>query len=141
MSELWNPIKDFEKYYEVSSLGEVKSLDRTVGYRIKGTTRRMKGKKMKQKMDKFGYMNVCLCKGNKKFFPRVHLLVASAFNGERPDGLVCAHLDGNKLNNTPENLQWVTAKENESHKWIHGTMPKRDWHGRFIKIKNKQNVS
>jgi hypothetical protein len=49
-------------------------------------------------------------------------LVCRAFNGPPPrPGLHCAHLDGNKTNNTPANLAWVTGRENEAHKLLHGT--------------------
>lgn len=43
---------------------------------------------------------------------KVHQLVCEAFNGPRPDGLVCLHLDENYTNNRPENLKWGTQKEN-----------------------------
>jgi hypothetical protein len=42
----------------------------------------------------------------------VHALVALAFNGPRPDGMHVDHIDGNKANNRPENLQWVSPAEN-----------------------------
>lgn len=42
----------------------------------------------------------------------VHYLIAIAFHGPRPVGLHVDHLDGNKANNTPQNLQWVTPAEN-----------------------------
>lgn len=52
----------------------------------------------------------------------VHLLVCLAFNGEKPDDMEqVSHLDGNSHNNLPENLMWVTIKENHSHKILHKT--------------------
>jgi len=50
------------------------------------------------------------------------VLVAAAFHGPRPPGLHTAHLDGNRQNDRPENLAYVTPKENCHHKWAHGTM-------------------
>lgn len=41
-----------------------------------------------------------------------HLCVAYAWHGARPEGMVCDHLDGNKLNMHADNLQWITADEN-----------------------------
>jgi len=41
-----------------------------------------------------------------------HLCVAYAWHGARPEGMVCDHLDGNKLNMHADNLQWVTTDEN-----------------------------
>lgn len=52
----------------------------------------------------------------------VHTLVLTTFSGLRPKGYHCAHLDGSRDNNNLDNLRWVTAKENESHKKLHGTV-------------------
>jgi len=52
---------------------------------------------------------------------RVHVLVCSAFHGERPKGKECSHLDGNKQNNKPDNLKWETPSENRLRKFQHGT--------------------
>lgn len=43
---------------------------------------------------------------------RCHKLVCTAFHGPRPDGYVCDHLNGNHLDWTADNLQWVTPEEN-----------------------------
>lgn len=45
----------------------------------------------------------------------VHSLVAAAFHGPRPEGMVINHIDGNNQNNRPENLEYVTQKENVAH--------------------------
>jgi hypothetical protein len=43
----------------------------------------------------------------------VHRLVCEAFHGSPPDGKGhVAHFDGNKSNNTPENLRWASCYEN-----------------------------
>ena len=44
---------------------------------------------------------------------RIHRLVADAFLGKHDD-LVVNHINGNKLDNAVENLEWVTAKENST---------------------------
>lgn len=69
-----------------------------------------------------GYLAVSLWESNKgKTWP-VHQLVAMAFHGPRPsERHHAAHLDGNKLNNSADNIRWVTKEENESHKREHGT--------------------
>ena len=41
-----------------------------------------------------------------------HKLVCTAFHGQRPDGYECDHLNGNHLDWTADNLQWVTPEEN-----------------------------
>lgn len=43
---------------------------------------------------------------------KVAQLVCEAFNGPRPDGMVCIHIDENPANNRSSNLKWGTQKEN-----------------------------
>lgn len=52
----------------------------------------------------------------------IHRMVCEAYNGLCPDGMECRHLDGNRQNNRPENLEWADKKTNESDKVIHGTL-------------------
>jgi hypothetical protein len=40
-----------------------------------------------------------------------HILVCSAFWGIRKQGQVCHHLDGNKFNNRPSNLIWLSRED------------------------------
>jgi hypothetical protein len=65
-----------------------------------------------------GYSTISLFKEESKNSYFVHRLVALTFLGEpsSPD-LVVNHKDGNKLNNTPENLEWITQEENMHHYW------------------------
>lgn len=45
----------------------------------------------------------------------VHRLVCIAFHGKPSEGMQVNHKDGNKLNNHKDNLEWVTASENQKH--------------------------
>lgn len=60
----------------------------------------------------------------------VHTLVALAFHGERPQGLVITHLDGDKRNNAPSNLAYRTHRDNVLDKVTHGTMVRGEAHYR-----------
>ncbi len=46
---------------------------------------------------------------------RLHRLVAEAIYGPCPEGSEVNHIDGDKLNNRPENLEYVTHSENMEH--------------------------
>lgn len=68
-----------------------------------------------------GYLFVGIRFLDKKYSKKVHKLVCLAFNGLKPIGAECVrHLDGNKLNNVPENLRWGTNKENAADTILHG---------------------
>lgn len=106
--ETWKPIKGYEGLYEVSDLGNVRSLART-------TT---SGKMLKQHTNtRNGYKYVSLCRNNTKATKRVHILVIEAFTDFVSNGFnanaVVDHIDGDKTNNRLENLEVVTQKEND----------------------------
>jgi hypothetical protein len=64
-----------------------------------------------------GYLEVKFVHQRKTFKFLVHRLVATAFVDGAGDGMVVNHMDGNKLNNAPENLEWVTPGRNSEHAW------------------------
>lgn len=68
--------------------------------------------------------------GKKIKWFNVHKLVAHAFIGERPEGLQVNHKDGNKLNNVPSNLEYITDIENKLHAQAMGNWPIGERHGR-----------
>lgn len=62
------------------------------------------------------YLSVNICDENGKRLGRyVHDLVAEAFLGPRPEGLVVDHIDGNRMNNKPSNLRYCTMKQNHDN--------------------------
>lgn len=99
MIEEWKPIEGYEGIYEISSLGNVKSL--RTGSIINQWTNH-------------GYKYVTLNNFGKKGF-RVHRLVASAFIDNAEDKPTVNHKNGNKTDNRVENLEWATYSENERH--------------------------
>lgn len=68
----------------------------------------------------------------------VHWLVTDAFFGPRPSGLVTNHLDGNKHNNAPTNLEYVTHKENHHHALRTGLQKKHGEHCNFSLLNEGQ---
>ena len=78
------------------------------------------GVKIIGKIDKCGYHEVIL---NGKQY-RVHRLVSEAFI-PNPNNLPCVnHKDGNKQNNSVDNLEWVTYSENTIHSFKTGLQKK-----------------
>lgn len=62
-----------------------------------------------------GYANVTLSNGKVKQYFQVHRLVAMAFLPKPKGSDIVNHIDGNKLNNALENLEWTTRKGNAKH--------------------------
>ena len=114
MKEIWKDIENFEGYYQVSNLGNVRSLDRII--EKKNHKQKVRGKIMKQAIKSNGYKFIGLRKPrNKKIFKHVHRLVASAFIENLENKKTVNHIDCNKLNNNVNNLEWCTQKENIAH--------------------------
>lgn len=114
--KVWKTIPDFSDY-EVSSVGEVRSWKPLRNFAPLPKEPRL----LSQKTDKYGYKAVRLFNDVGSKYVCVHRLVAGAFYGIEPAGLVVRHLDGNKWNNSVENLRWGTPKENSADSLKHGT--------------------
>lgn len=113
--EEWKPIPGFEKKYEVSSLGAVRRLNRIDTYFVKGVKRRAKIKErlLKPSIGSHGYPNVSLVKNKKSRTYLVHRLMAMAFMGVKTNKkFVVDHIDGNKKNNSLENLRIIPNRAN-----------------------------
>lgn len=111
MQELWLPVVGWEGLYEVSDLGRVKSLDRTVTQR-NGVVVRVRERILKPGTDTHGYLMVCIRKNGAQKTRLVHILVAEAFIGPRPDGLEVRHGESGKSDNSLANLCYGTPKQN-----------------------------
>jgi len=122
--EEWRAVVDFEGYYEVSSLGRVR---RSGNF----NTNSKQGHILASKTQKEGYISVCLCVDNQKYFPLVHQLVAAAFIGKCPPGHEVNHKDLVKSNNRADNLEYKTPKENTQHAIEAGVFPVGERNGRF----------
>ena len=113
--EVWKDIPQYENYYQVSNLGRIKSLDRLYN------GRNLKGKILKLSPNKFGYLRFTAKKDDITKTLHVHRVVLSTFNPIDEEKQV-NHIDGNKLNNKEENLEWCTDSENKIHAYANGLM-------------------
>ena len=111
MSEKWRPIPNWEGFYEVSSLGNVRSCDRIVTHAT-GVDHLHRGKVLSLQTSDGGYIFFLASRNNNARRVWVHHAVAEAFHGPRPHGMVCLHLNDNPADNRPENLRWGTQSEN-----------------------------
>lgn len=111
MEETWKDIKGFEGFYQVSNLGRVKSLKRTI-IRKDGKPFFIRERILKTNNDHSGYPYVTLIILKDKVAKPVHRLVAEAFI-PNPENKPCIdHIDCNRANARAENLRWVTYSEN-----------------------------
>ena len=114
--EDWRAIPGYEGYYEVSSLGEVRSLNKEIKANLVNNEYvNRPGRILKQKEIK-GYKTVSLCVDYEATTWRVHRLVAMAFIPNPDNKPQVNHIDGNPANNCVNNLEWCTAKENQWHR-------------------------
>lgn len=117
--EEWRPIPGYDGLYEASSLGRIRNTKGRVltegtigmwGYRQKNLWRKGQGAKPW----------------------KVHRLVCLAFHPLIEGKTHVNHIDGDKLNNRADNLEWVSKRENEEHAGTLGrhhaiSNPKRGW--------------
>ena len=116
--EEFRPVPGYEGLYEVSNFGTVKSLERE--FLIRGhypsiiKERILKPSLMGSVGKK--YYGLGLYKNDKGKNMKIHILVAMAFLGHKPDGykIVVDHIDNNRLNNNLTNLQLISQRENVS---------------------------
>lgn len=109
----WKPVKNYEGYYEVSSDGQVRSLERKVG-RLNGSTGVLKPKNIVITINTNGYPSVDLYKNGKRTTKRVHRLIMESFYP-----LDVNHINGDQTDNRIENLEWVTRSCNLVHSYHH----------------------
>lgn len=122
--EEWKGVLGYEGSYEVSNMGNVRSVDRYVDKILKGkqTKEFKKGKILKLgKHITNGRFRVELYnKDNSSKKHSIHRLVLEAFIGPCPEGMECCHRDDNPSNNRLDNLYWGTRKDNMEDKIKNG---------------------
>lgn len=125
MLEVWKPVHlpEYCKYYEVSNLGEVRSLDRTI-VTSKGITRKLRGRVLKPAYNGSGYLFVGLQVDNQLKQLSVHRLVAEVFVSNPDRYSEVNHENGIKDDNRSVNLKWCSKSYNIQHALNSGLKPR-----------------
>lgn len=122
--DMWREIPFTGGQYMVSRDGQVKTAKT--------------GRILKPNIDARGYERVCLFKFNREKRYKVHRLVAITFIPNADNKPQVNHKDGNKRNNSVENLEWVTNEENMHHSRENGL---HDGHRRFCESRKKRIIA
>lgn len=112
--EIWKTLKGYEGFYEVSNLGRVKSVERLIDWN--GTKRKEKEKVRKGYLDDNGYLRIGLNKNGERKHKRIHQLIAECFINRPKGNYIVDHIDRDKLNNSIQNLRYVTPRDNTLNK-------------------------
>ena len=89
-------------------------------------------------VDRKGYYTVSAKLGSFRPKMLVHRLIAMAFVDGYSEGLTVNHINGNKLDNRPENLEWITRADNTKHEWETGLVDLRGENAPNHKLTQKQ---
>lgn len=116
--ENWKDVPGYEGRYQISDFGNVKSL--------------ISNRLLKPSQDKFGYVRFNALKNKKSKTLRIHRLVMEVFNPIN-SFMQVNHIDGNKLNNRLNNLEWCTDSDNKKHAYKTGLMTTGNQYSKRIK--------
>ena len=144
--EKWQIVESKGMSLLVSNLGDIKAPAHTTNY-----TRVRKGKEQifsasfKEKflskyITKNGYYEVALSVNGKRVKHSLHRLIGKAFVAGYSEELTINHIDGNKLNNSHENLEWVSLAKNTKLQWETGLVDLNGENHPSHKLTTKQVV-
>ena len=112
-NEIWKDCVGFEGKYQVSNLGNVRSISNNKGtYQERLLSQRQ--------TTTSNYLYVSFTVKDVTTQHSVHRLVAKAFIDNPNNKATVNHIDGNKLNNNVCNLEWNTYSENLKHAYANG---------------------
>lgn len=102
--EVWKTVENFP-YYKVSSLGRIKSCKFKIEKLLVGG------------IDKYGYKYNVLCHDGRRKTYKLHVIIMKTFvnNDDPKNKTQINHIDGNKLNNRLDNLEYSTPGDNVRH--------------------------
>lgn len=123
-TEIWKDVKGYEGIYQVSNLGRIKTLERTIEFNRRGKIeervikeRILTGEKRKANKKGQYYKRISLIKDGILRRVPLHRVILETFVPNPNNLPVANHLDGNPENNRLSNLEWCTHSENELHSY------------------------
>ena len=125
--EIWKDVKGFEGIYKLSNLGNVKRIIFKTGV----NTKYKNDYTLKPLDNGLGYFRIKLTKNNISKRYMLHRLIAEAFIPNEENKRCVNHINGNKKDNSIQNLEWCTHKENTIHAVKNG----------LFKVNAKQHIN
>jgi hypothetical protein len=113
--EQWKDVAGYEGIYQVSSLGNIKSLDRLTNYNKTSDIKREKKEKLLKWYAANQYLYITLCREGTRKRVSSQRIIAKAFIPNPENKPQVNHVNGIKFDNRIENLEWCTLSENQQH--------------------------
>ena len=141
---IWREVESKGVRWLVSSDGQVKTpahemtYSRTRDGKVQTFSASFPERLLAPCMTKSGYLEVAATKNRKRIKHTLHRLVAMAFVPGYDEGLTVNHIDGDKANNAPANLEWVSLARNSEHQWETGLVDLRGEKQPGRKLTSKQ---
>lgn len=112
--EIWKDVPGYEDSYQISQSGKVRAKYRAIECKNRVVVTKSEGA-LRERINERGYLKVTLSKNNTRKSCKVHRLVAIAFIPNPFNYPEVNHKDGNKTNNSHDNLEWCTRQQNIDH--------------------------
>lgn len=144
--EVWKEVESKGFRWLVSADGQVKTpahestYTRTRNGKEQTFSASFQERKLAPCAGKHGYLEVSARKNGRRVKHLLHRLVGIAFVPGYQDDLTINHIDGNKLNNRPENLEWVSIARNTQHEWESGLVDLRGENHPGSKLTSKRVI-
>lgn len=113
--QTWKDVPGYEGLYQASIFGYVRSVTRILYKGKDHVPSKTTGKIIAPWIDSSGYLKVDLYKNGKRRCKKLHQLIAKTFIPNPENKTTVNHKDENPLNNTVQNLEWMTNKENVNY--------------------------